>query len=158
MDCHALLRGIFLRLLHWQADALPLSRPGSPFGPCSRRRLLEEIVWPPRRCPHPPALRQEPDWPSACPSDCQPEHTRLSLQDTGRQALRQPAAAAYSTSQNHAEKQYIRGITWKTCEIAPPLDFLTVPLSSNPDKRLGSVPGALELPGPIFTKSPTGLY
>ena len=64
----------------------------------------------------------------------------------------------YSTSQNHAEKQYICSITWKTCEISLPFDCLTIPVSSNLDKRLSSVPGALELPGTIFTKSPTGLY
>ena len=37
LHCHFLLRGIFLmqglnpRLLHWQADSLPLSHQGSPF-------------------------------------------------------------------------------------------------------------------------------
>ena len=39
MSCHALLQGIFLtqgvnprllRLLHWQANSLPLASPGSP--------------------------------------------------------------------------------------------------------------------------------
>ena len=49
VDCHALLQGIFvtqglnpglLQLLHWEADALPLSHLGSPLGPQEYPRSL----------------------------------------------------------------------------------------------------------------------